>query len=531
MAFAILLNLTVWDIAGAAEVTKRYGSHGYNDPSAAGYYEPRLRQPLLFRRDMFAQNTTGGPTRVSWGDLRLLNDDGGLDTLRSNFGLAGWKAEMLIGDPDGVYSGFEKLFIGRTQQALFTLGGNSPAEVILQLRDRLQDLQQPVQATKYLGDNALPNGLEGVSDLKGKPKPVALGDLTGNNGNVSPPLVNTSRLIYQVHDGLVSDVPAVFDAGAGLTKGADYTSQSDMETNAPTAGQYRVWKSSTGSYFRLGSSPSGAITCDILEGATAADRTAAQVAYRLATRTGGIATADVSTADRTALDTANSAVVGIWIDAETQFGSALEPVLRSPGAWFGFDRTGIMRMQRLELPGVTPAATFRQFGLGSDAATGDFDIIDCRFLPTSDPDRGLPAYEIVLEWGRNWTVQQGDGLAGAVTAERRNFLAEATRTVTSTDNTVKTAHPLAVQKKVATLLQSQSAAQTEADRLLTMFKTPRDFIEIDTPMTSSLIAALDIGSTVKLVIPRFGYSAGKNLRVTGMQYDALQRKVTLALWG
>jgi hypothetical protein len=64
-----------------------------------------------------------------------------------------------------------------------------------------------------------------------------------------------------------------------------------------------------------------------------------------------------------------------------------------------------------------------------------------------------------------------------------------------------------------------------------MFKTIRDFIEIDTPMTSELITAIDLNATVAVVMPRFGYDSGKNFRVIGMQYDALRKIMTLSLWG
>jgi hypothetical protein len=71
-----------------------------------------------------------------------------------------------------------------------------------------------------------------------------------------------------------------------------------------------------------------------------------------------------------------------------------------------------------------------------------------------------------------------------------------------------------------------------------MFKATRDFIEIDTPLyppppnaPSDLISAIDLNSTVQVVVPRFGYDSGKNFRVIGMQYDARLKILTLSLWG
>jgi hypothetical protein len=519
MSSDILVEVSAYDIAHAVTVTFRFGSVGYNDPSAPGFYEPRLVQPITFRRDLFANNTTGGASRISYGEMRLANDDGGLDAGR-NFGLAGQNIALLIGDATGPYSGFQSLIVGRMQQILFDLKG-----VTVQLRDRLLDLAVPIQANKYLGNNVLPNGLEGGSDLQDRPKPLLFGVAL----NFQPPCVNTSRLIYQVNDGAINLMLAVYDAAIALTAGADYVSQVDMETNAPAAGNFRTWKA--GGYFRLGTTPSGAITCDAREGTVLADRTAAQIAKRIVTHTGGIASADVNSSDVTALDTANSGTVGIWINDEAQFGAALDAILGSVGAWYGFDRLGKFRMQRLEAPGGSPAATFRSFKLGTDAGTTDFDIIDLRSTSGNDPDKGVPTWQVSLDYGKSWTVQQGDGLAGAATLDQRDFVSKAFRAAVASDASVKTANPLAAQRKVSTLIVNQSDATTEASRLLTMFKVTRDFIEIDTPLSSDLIAAIDLNSTVQVVLPRFGYDSGKNFRVIGMQYDALKKIMTLSLWG
>src|SRR5574340_223539 len=125
-------------------------------------------------------------------------------------------------------------------------------EIAIRIKNRQLELNTPIQTTKYAGTNSLPDGLEGVSDIQGKSKPL----LFGQCKNITPVLVNTSRLIYQVNDGaIITTNAAVYDNGVALTKGADYASQADMETNAPAAGAFRLWLA--GGYFRLGSTPAG----------------------------------------------------------------------------------------------------------------------------------------------------------------------------------------------------------------------------------------------------------------------------------
>jgi hypothetical protein len=513
-----LIEIAAYDTSAGALTTLRYSSQPYLHPTAPGPYDNRITELPTFRRDIFGKNTTGGASTVSQGDLIIANPDGGLDNLR-DFGLAGQTCTILLGDDAAPYSSFVTVIAGRVEQALFDL-----AEVQIKMRDRLQDLQQPIQPNKYAGSNVLPDGLEGVADLKGKPKPMTAGQVL----NVTLSCVNTARLEYQVNDGAVFDVPAAYDSGAPLTQGADYTSQADMEANPPAPGGfYRVWKA--GGYIRLGASPTGAVTADVLQGATVAARTAAQVSKALVTGTGGIPAGDVSAADVAALDAANPSVVGIWIDSESTFGAALDQVLGSVGAWYGFDADGQFRMQRVEAPG-TPVVTLRRFGLDSDAASGDLDIVDCRFLATNDPDKGVPTWQVTLDYAHNWTVQT-DGLAGVVTDAARAFLAVATRSAIATDTSVQIPNPSAVQKTVETLLVNQADAQTEANRVLGLYKVRRDFVEIDTPLTPEALQILDLGKTVSVVIPRFGYDAGRNMVITGMEYNSATNILILALWG
>jgi hypothetical protein len=533
--YSLFVELVGYDVTLGHTVNLYYATDGYNDPSAPAYFEPRMSQSLTFRRDLFSGNTTGGAGRISFGEMRLANDDGALDGLRTSFAFAGWPAKFLIGDPSQAYSTFETLISGKPLQAFFSVN-----ELSVALRDRLQDLQQPLQITKYLGDNVLPNGLEGGINLKDKLKPRVYGMVQ----NVQPIIVNTAKLIFQINDGPIAYLPMVYDRGVALTLGADYTSQADMMANQPTAGQFRVLKAE--GYFRLGATPSGAITCDAadvytLDG-TERDigNTPAQVAKRIVIRPagsdeGGLVDTDIDAGDVAALDISCQQVVGIYCPDQTSYAQALDTILGSVGVWYVFDRFDKFRMQRLEPPiGGTGVCTFKMFGTGGtlgDAGIQDFDITDIRFLPTSDPDRGIPSWEIELQWGLNYTVQSRDNLAGSVTADRREFLISQYRTAKSQMSSLKDAYPLAISKKVTTTIIDGTDAQNEADRLLAIYSTQKDFVEIDTPLTSELVGTVDIGMQVVVTLSRFEYQAGKAMRVIGMQYNPGSRGCTLALWG
>ncbi len=514
MASIWLAHLTVYDPALPGTRTLYFSSQGYT--SGATYptggaahtaYEPRIKQPAVLRRDCFDAGTTGGASRVGYGALELVNVDGGLDYL-ADLGIDGQPISLIFGSTTrhGLPV-WETVLVGTVEQP--AIGWSS---VTLRLRDRQAELDKPLSPTTYAGTNALPAGLEGVDDIKGKNKPACYGRVF----NIAPPLVNTSRLIYQVNNGAVQSVDAVYDRGLGLTKGTDYASQATMESTAPSAGQFRVWPA--GGYFRLGSSPTGVITADVAQGATTADRTAAQLLKAVALA-GGIISGDIDAGDVIALDTATGAEIGYWSDGASTCSNALDEIANSVGAWWGFDRLGKFRMQRFEAPSGTPAVYLT-------AA----DIIRIDRVANNDAGRGIPAWKVSLGYKRFYTVQPDD-LAGAVSITKRQELAREYRTVEATDAAVKTRHMLATPLDYQTLLVDAAAAQTEATRRLSLYKAERATVTARLALDSGLLSTLDLGVAVRLTLPRFGMDAGRDFRVIGLQPDYKLRLIDVTLWG
>ena len=113
----------------------------------------------------------------------------------------------------------------------------------------------------------------------------------------------------------------------------------------------------------------------------------------LLTGPAGIAAGDVAAADVTALDSANAAELGLWIDGETQVRQALDRVLQSVGAYWYVDRGGDFRMRQLAAPSGTPVANLR------------IDDGDTAFTADDYPIEGLE--RLALQVG-----QAGEGPAG-----------------------------------------------------------------------------------------------------------------------
>jgi hypothetical protein len=524
MPLVYLAEIVAYDPAIPGTVTLRYASQGWAGAGAPGFYDGRIMAAPVVQRTAFAAGTTSGLIAQGFGELRLANPDGGLDAL-GDYGFDGRAFTLLVGDSGDAYSAFTTLLRGTMEQPTFT-----DTEISLRIRDRLAELDRPLETDRYAGTNSGSTGQEGTADdIKGQVKPRVFGRVL----NVTPRPVNVPQQVWQVSDGAVAAIPAVYEGGLAITAGAAYASLADMTGNAPAAGTYRAW--AAGGMFRLGSAPTLAITADVDEGAGAGDRTTAQVLQRIATGPGGIASGDVVAGDVTALDAAAAGQVGIYADQDTTVLATLDAIANSVGAWCGFDRLGQFRMRRLEVPAGSPVATFRILGRSAvaDATTGD--IIALERLPTDDDGRGVPAYRVTMRYGRNWTPLDGSQVAGAVTQARRAYLAEEWRSAIATDATVQTKHLRARELSFDSLLVAESDAQAEATRRQALYGVRRDRLRLRTLLTPALASLVDLGAIVRVEVPRYGYTAGRLMVVLGITYgvDPVARPdvVDLDLWG
>ena len=461
-AFVYLIEVDTYDYRTETTTTMRFGTDGFNAPDAPGFYQDRILTSPDFGRYLLSPGSTQGSNKVTVGDVVLANYDRELDGMR-DLGIAGQRIALLVGFKGARYSDFISLSVGRVEQVLYDFVSGQAGvtdTVTLRFRDRLLDFSLPLQNHRYLGNNEAPNGLEGGDDLKSKPVPL----LWGVVFNVTAVNVNAWKNIYQAADNRIRSLVQVYDAGEPLTQDAPFSSLADLQDDAlaPTPGHFRAYIGSEGSFFRIGTTPKGTITFDAIEGATDADLSAGQVAYRILTQYGGLAASDIDMGDLTTLDALNRNAVGIYIGAdESNIQTPVDTVLASIGAAGGFDRLDKYRMRRINLPiaenvtgvFIAPSAELK-------VSTGDIRVISIRFLPTNDPDRGVPTYEQTVNYRKNYTVQAGNGLANEALEDqdRVNFLDKEWRSVIRDAAWVKVGNPLAVKKTMDSLLTETNAA-------------------------------------------------------------------------
>lgn len=518
MSQIITADIDVYDPALPGVRTLRYATQGYTTGAsgtpAHTHYEGRIQQPANIDRNCFSAKRTTGRSQIGYGNMMLVNNDGGLDALL-NYSFAGRPITIKLGEVlpnSGGVPTWVTIIKGTMEQAEL-----SWRNVTILVRDRQQDVAKPLQQVRYGGTNSLPNGLDGVAtDIAGKAKPLVFGQVF----NAPLTLVNSTRLIYQAHDGsALQSVDAVYDRGSPLTAGAAYASQADMEATAPASGLYRVWNSAAGTYLRLGSPPVGTVTADLTQGATAADRSVAQL-FSAVLAKAGISAGDISSADITALDALVTYPVGVFVATgqDTSALQVLDDVCASVGAWFASDAAGIFRLGRLVLPGGA--------SVGSITAT---DVISVDRIASADPGVGLPAWKVKVGYQRIWQTQID--VSASVTAARAGYLANEYRRVQASDSAVQAANTASPEIEFLTLLVNAADASAEATRLLTIYKARRDMLIVRVRVDTALAAALDLGKVITLTLPRYGLQAGKQFLIIGLRSDMRNRMFDLTLWG
>ena len=490
-----LVILEPYDPGAGAVVALYYSDHGFvtepGDSPANQYYEPRVVSALNFERHLFQRGLIGGRSIPNFGEIVLANADGGLD----GFLAYGWDARrvrVLLGGEGFAYGEFGLVFDGTAEQIEVT------DEVLtVRLRDWQHKLDKPVQGTLYAGAGSD----EGGSDLAGVRKPLAFGRAL----NVRPVMVDPGAGRYQVHDGAIDDVDALYVGGIAYTKIA----------GTPAANQYAV-DAATG-FVTVGGAPlTKQVTCDVRGAKPGATyhTTVADIVEEIVTSQGGLGAGDLDSASFTTLNTANDSTVGIYVDgaASRTVLEALDELIASIGGYYGFDRSGKFQVGRLEAPGGTPAATFTAVEI----------------LEIDRPATALPVHRVRLGYQPNWTVQVEFQLNGGATAGRRAFTARVFRHVTAEEGSVLTMHPLAGDLEINTLLDGSADASAEASRLLNLYKADRDLFRV---RVKTQPFALELADTVRLTYPRFGLEAGKGFRVIGLVEDAASNEVELTLWG
>jgi hypothetical protein len=190
------LTLTCLDNNDAAKTL--YFSDIYHIDNSDNEHEPRIITPAL----VSISGNDGGVLNIfdtpSIGDIELSNKDGALNYLVT-YAIDGRAAEIKY-NGTVIYKGVASRL------------SESGDRIRISFKAEHEALSDNFPMSIYLGNNALPLGLEGDSELTDKPKPLVFGDCR----NITATLVNSSLLIYQVSSRSDCRITAVYDDGVRL---------------------------------------------------------------------------------------------------------------------------------------------------------------------------------------------------------------------------------------------------------------------------------------------------------------------------
>lgn len=334
-------------------------------------YPVRLLQAYTHETSVFEENVPG-QTSISLGSSTINNTDGRFDYLLDY----AWDARPVtikrgrVGDP---YASYVTEFVGSATELTADTDN-----LVLTLRDNSYKLIKPVQPNKYAGTL----GAEGGADLQNKFKPLLFGKIR----NASPVWVDQVLLTWQIHDGAITSVDAVYDRGNKLTFYQNYASYALLIAATIPPGYYATCLSA--GFGRLGAPPAGTLTVDAV-GAFGSVTNVPELAKQLITTRLGLTAGEIDTAAFTqASIDAPWAFEGLYYpEPEIQYDELMETLASSVNGFWCVTRTGLISFKIFKFG--TPVATLRAE-----------DLSNLGKAPSPKP-----LYRVKVDYAKNATVQ------------------------------------------------------------------------------------------------------------------------------
>jgi hypothetical protein len=472
-----------------------------------------LQKALRWDRSILGGRRIGEFT-AGWGELELINAEGDYDHLIERYAIDGRRVVVRVGAAGAAYDSFRTLFDG-------TAADWEVREDVLRvyLRDNGYKLEVPAQPNSYGGAG----GLDGNDDLKGRRKPRAFGRCL----NLSPPMLIPAELVYQVNDGPVDAVTAVYDRAVALSPAGDFASAAALR--AATTGAAGSGKDIEAGEFatclsagllRLGGSPVGTVTCDLRgdkAGGVYAERTA-DIVRRLVVGTGRLSDpGELSLPSFDAVNADQPATIGIWLDgSDRTVADVVAELMGAVGGWGGLRRNGRFEVRIFKAPAGVP--------------TGRYDKVDIVEIGRErlPGDLSPPPWRFRQAWGRNWTVQTDvDGQAG-ITPARIAFLKEAYRLAEGSSPAIRADRPLGKDiDPVPSFFADEGPALVEAQRQLALYGQTALY-----RLTMKSQAFIhDVGDVIHVTYPRWNLSEGRLLAIVSISEDTDENIVEIVGFG
>lgn len=554
-----VLEVTPTVSADGSTLTFLFGTDAWatrpTDTPANTAVRPFLDNPGQMRTTLFSRDGFGGAIQPDYGVIRLadpapsLTGSNELDDW-AGYGIAGSRVVLRWGELGAAYpAAFTTVLIAYARKHEADIGG-----LTIWLRDGMQDLEQPIISDGFAGTG----GLEGTGAVPKRKQFV-----NRDAGFITPILVDRVKQIYfltstgtgGLHDAYLTSGGTfafydVFDNAVKITRSANYTSEAELLSTAPSAGNVRYlfgtnsaylagWKNGP-IYFRLGSPPAGDVRVFAYGSVTDADHARrgfgipALVASHVAMRAGTSASRLGSTADSLSIGPQ-------WADGEQSCADVLNDAAGAYHAWFGFDRLDRFVAGYLLDPeddgylygtsfatSLVPSTSVRTFTEG--------DLGALKRIPVAGLE--VPRWSVAVKAGRTAPSQ----IATGATSEMRDYLTrEVFAAFSGISATTKLAEPGAEHLDVSfngRYFETSGDQRIWLERFFVLFGGRHWFYTFTVPMTAELLA-LELHQVVTLQTRYFGLSAGRKHRIVGMVIDCDAKdgkgnrspKITFTVWG
>lgn len=440
---------------------------------------------------------------LSVGEIPINNTDGLFDSIIATYAVDGRNISVkLLPDTSMEYGQAISMFDG--------IGVNWIADndkVSVTIREKSFSLDVPL-----LGIFGGTGGGDGTAASVGRVIPQAYGICR----NITSELVDPAKLIYRFHDRLANDVLAVYDRGAPITRGNSYATYSLLAAAATAAGTYDYAMTATGSYYRIGSSPSGTVTADVQGDASGGyvSKTGS-IIQRLLLR--GTLIGSIDTAALAAIDSSIPGDIGIYFNNQLNISDAIDQVCQGTFTFWGDIGEGLIGCYQLTDPtGITP-----------DFEIGEYCIVD-DISPIQLPETiGPTVWRRSIGYKINWTQQSGTDIVPAptITDARRKELQEVYKKISIGDSSRLIKNMLAIDAPdLVSIFDSSTDATNLANTILSLYKPGRQLLSVPVSLVGYKIKLNDV---VFLKWPRFNLASGALFRVVGISYQGTTVNLTL----
>ncbi|MFP5512314.1 MAG: hypothetical protein ACLGJC_04445 [Alphaproteobacteria bacterium] len=518
-----------WKLAAG---TLRFSNEEYDDPSAPGPFEPIIAPDgyAMGSVSLHGDGRSFGAADREMGLVRITNT-GRLDHLR-RYAYFGRLARELVVEKGAAYSTATVLRTGTVEQPVA-----SDTDVLFRWRGKLSDLDSRWQSSTYPGTGAGGMSTVGGEGLKDQPRPR----LRGYRAQIEPVPTNNAGDLRQISDRRIHGVADGRNRGATIAVGVKCPTLQALKDSTPASGTFNWYagEQDDGAWCKTTfGSQGGVFTLAAWEGATAAERTVAQVWRRILIADCGYTDGDISGADVAALDGACPWEAGVWAGTSERTKRDVLDDLCGGVAGYHDDDLGVWRITYDGATAGQPALTFRQLlGDNEDAPLGHVPYASLEIVASNDDTRGLPVCAVDVQFApRDRRLDSGD-LAGDSTSAtdpvggadvRAQITSEALTATWPASGKDQTIIDLWGERRlpVKTALRYRADALALAQRLFAVHSTLRDRFTLTAHLTAETIVARP-GLDVAVQSARYGLSAGTTMRVNGRQMEGQTMKLDL----